>query len=316
MDTAFLNSKIINFFLIVLCILVFFTILFSGWKKIRPGNLVDHMLTRTYSWWFLVFSCFIFFSINFYFVVFGLIFMSFMSFRELTLNVKNERFKSYTFYVLRFLVLAQMLLAASTNIFLAIIFFPVLVFFVLFLLNIFSFNRNSFLMDMGTLIMFIFVSTYGPMHLLMLYNVSYNVVLPAGVSGLVLYFMFLVQFNDVLQFIFGKLFGKRKIFADISSKTLEGFIGGVVSTSLLSMAFSFLTPFSHIQSIILGFVISTLGFFGDLQISSIKRSMDVKDLGNLIPGHGGLLDRIDSIIFSAIAYFYILKLMNIFSIQL
>jgi phosphatidate cytidylyltransferase len=116
-----------------------------------------------------------------------------------------------------------------------------------------------------------------------------------------LFLFFTTEMNDVFQFLNGKLFGKTKLVAEISpNKTLAGFIGGIICTILLSY---FIAPpllqLTAPQSIILGACISISGISGDLMFSSLKRTYGVKDFSDLIPGHGGVLDRLDSIIFTA-----------------
>lgn len=117
-----------------------------------------------------------------------------------------------------------------------------------------------------------------------------------------LYLILLVvptELNDVFQYLSGKLFGKHKIVPKISpNKTTEGFLGGLVMTTLLTiiLATCISQGFSY-RFILLGFLIGVLGFLGDIFLSYVKRKTNVKDTGNLLPGHGGLLDRIDSLLF-------------------
>ncbi|MBV7439962.1 phosphatidate cytidylyltransferase [Weeksellaceae bacterium TAE3-ERU29] len=117
---------------------------------------------------------------------------------------------------------------------------------------------------------------------------------------LLLFLIILTELNDVFQYLFGKSLGKRKISPFISpNKTKEGLIGAVFSTTIISIPMGlFLIPDKNIFLYLgLGFLISIVGFCGDLFISALKRKANVKDTSNLIPGHGGLLDRMDSLIF-------------------
>ena len=127
----------------------------------------------------------------------------------------------------------------------------------------------------------------------------------AGGKEFVLYLVLLTAFNDVLQYLWGKSFGKRKIIPKVSpNKTVEGFVGAFFTIMLLAWLFSFLTPFSGYEAVVAGAIISAFGFVGDVVISMIKRDMGVKDSGNLIPGHGGVLDRIDSLVYTAPLFFH------------
>ncbi|WP_421592345.1 phosphatidate cytidylyltransferase [Shinella sp. M27] len=117
-----------------------------------------------------------------------------------------------------------------------------------------------------------------------------------------------VQGSDVLQYIFGKLFGRHKIAPNVSpSKTWEGLIGGIVSASALGAGLYWLTPFSPIEAGVLAGLACIMGFFGGLVASAIKRDRGVKDWGHLIEGHGGMLDRADSLVFAAPVFFHIVR---------
>ncbi len=123
--------------------------------------------------------------------------------------------------------------------------------------------------------------------------------------ALLLFFVIVTQLNDVLQYTFGKIFGKTKIAPQISpNKTWEGFLGGTFCTSLIGAALYWATPFSPLQAGALSFLITLLGFVGGLTMSAIKRDRGVKDFGTTLQGHGGFLDRIDSICFAAPVFFH------------
>jgi len=127
-------------------------------------------------------------------------------------------------------------------------------------------------------------------------------------AKLLLFLVMVVQLSDVFQYIWGKLLGKRKIAPLISpNKTWEGFVGGVLSASLLGMGLWWMTPFSPIEALGMSLVITLLGFFGGLIMSAIKRDRGVKDFGSIIEGHGGILDRVDSICFSAPVFFHLTR---------
>jgi phosphatidate cytidylyltransferase len=125
---------------------------------------------------------------------------------------------------------------------------------------------------------------------------------------LIAFLMLVVQSSDVLQYIWGKLFGRHKIAPELSpSKTVEGFAGGVASATLLGALLWWITPFSPWQAGAIAFLISLMGFFGGLVMSAIKRDRGVKDWGWMIEGHGGVLDRLDSVIFAAPVFFHMTR---------
>ncbi len=125
---------------------------------------------------------------------------------------------------------------------------------------------------------------------------------------LLLYFLLIVQLSDVLQYVFGNLFGKTKIAPIVSpNKTVEGFIGGGLSAVLVGAALWWITPFTPLQSAGMAAIIVIMGFLGGLVMSAIKRSLGAKDWGNMIEGHGGMLDRMDSVSFAAPIFFHLVR---------
>ena len=127
-------------------------------------------------------------------------------------------------------------------------------------------------------------------------------------ARLLLYLVIVDQMSDVLQYVWGKLIGKHKIAWRVSpNKTWEGFIGGVVSAAALGTALWWATPFTPLQSAGMSFIICVLGFAGGLVMSAIKRDIGIKDFGVVIEGHGGILDRIDSLCFAAPVFFHLVR---------
>ncbi len=125
---------------------------------------------------------------------------------------------------------------------------------------------------------------------------------------LLFYLMFVVQISDVLQYVFGKLFGKRKVAPLVSpSKTVEGLVGGGLAATLVGGCMFWMTPFNFWQSLLMSLVIVVMGFVGGLVMSAIKRSLSAKDWGTMIKGHGGMLDRMDSVCFAAPIFFHLTR---------
>lgn len=125
---------------------------------------------------------------------------------------------------------------------------------------------------------------------------------------LIAWLIFTVQFSDVMQYVWGKLLGRRKIAPQLSpSKTWEGFAGGVASATLAGAALWWMTPFTFPQALGMALVVTLMGFFGGLVMSAIKRDKGVKDWGHMIAGHGGFLDRLDSVVFAAPIFFHLTR---------
>ncbi|PZO52726.1 MAG: phosphatidate cytidylyltransferase [Alphaproteobacteria bacterium] len=164
-----------------------------------------------------------------------------------------------------------------------------------------------------------YLPTVGIIHwgmVVCVYNIGYIAFLmrvpdaeaPAGGAGLVFFLIFITQLNDVAQYCWGKALGRTKITPSVSpNKTWEGAIGGWLTTAVV---FYFLapvfTPLSPMHAAIMGVIVPMAGFFGDITMSAIKRDLGVKDTSRLIPGHGGVLDRLDSLTFAAPGYFHLL----------
>lgn len=130
------------------------------------------------------------------------------------------------------------------------------------------------------------------------------------INSTILGVFILIWTNDSFAFLVGKNFGKHKLFERISpNKTIEGFVGGMVFTFLVSfiLANQF-TTLSFIQWIVIAGIVSIFGVLGDLIESMFKRQAGLKDSSNFIPGHGGFLDRFDSVIFAAPFIFIYLQL--------
>lgn len=127
-------------------------------------------------------------------------------------------------------------------------------------------------------------------------------------AKLLLFFVLVVQISDVLQYVWGKLFGKHAIVPTISpNKTVEGFWGGVLSATGIGTALWWATPFTWWQAALFSFLLTLMGFFGGLVMSAIKRDRGVKDYGTMIEGHGGVMNRIDSLCFAAPVFFHLVR---------
>ncbi len=187
-----------------------------------------------------------------------------------------------------------------------IIFIPVYMFLLLPLRMVIIGETEGFLRAAGTLHWGMMTTVFSISHM------AYLLVLPAannpagGGAGLMLYMVFLTQFNDVAQYTWGKLLGKHKVIPKVSpKKTWEGLIGGNLTTLALAILIApYLTPFGLTEAAGAGLIIGVFGFIGDVTISALKRDLGVKDSGSLLPGHGGILDRIDSLTYTAPLFFH------------
>ena len=120
--------------------------------------------------------------------------------------------------------------------------------------------------------------------------------------------------NDSAAYLIGKIFGKNHIYGSISpNKTLEGTLGGFVASTAIFPALCtiFSLPFNTLEASLLGFIMGLSGQLGDLLESFLKRKAKVKNSGNILPGHGGMLDRLDSIVFPVVIIYYCALLLGL-----
>lgn len=127
-------------------------------------------------------------------------------------------------------------------------------------------------------------------------------------AKLLFFLVFVVQISDVLQYVWGKTCGRHPIAPNVSpNKTIEGFVGGVLTATALGTALWWITPFTPWQAALMSLLVTVMGFLGGLVMSAIKRDRGVKDYGSTIPGHGGMMDRIDSLCFAAPVFFHVTR---------
>jgi phosphatidate cytidylyltransferase len=131
----------------------------------------------------------------------------------------------------------------------------------------------------------------------------------AGGAGLLLFLVILTEANDVAQYVWGKAIGGAKVVPKVSpGKTWAGVLGGIATSALLSAAMApWLTPMALGPALVVGGFLGLAGFAGDVTISALKRDLAIKDSGSMLPGHGGILDRLDSLTYTAPLFFHIIR---------
>jgi phosphatidate cytidylyltransferase len=296
----------------MLCILVVASLI--GWflrrRASSPGAIavIENLNARVRAWWAMVgiFSAAFMIGTDATLVMFA--FISFFAMREfITLTPTrpgDHRALSIAFFVL---IPVQYWLIAIHWYAMFAIFIPVYAFLLLPALSVLEEDAENFLERTAKIQWGIMITIYcisNAPALLLLDIPGYK-----GQDALLLFYLVLVvQLSDVLQYVFGKLFGKTKIAPVISpSKTVEGFIGGAASATLIGAAMWWITPFTPFQAAAMAFVIVLMGFLGGLSLSAVKRSLGAKDWGSMIKGHGGIMDRMDSISFAAPIFFHLTR---------
>lgn len=187
-----------------------------------------------------------------------------------------------------------------------IIFIPVYMFLFFPLRMVVQGETEGFLRSVGTLHWGLMITVFCLSHAAYLITVPEAVNPNGGGAGLLLYLIFLTEMNDVAQYIWGKTCGKNKVTPKVSpNKTCEGLIGGILTTTVLAVVLApVLTPFDLTHAICAGLIIGLSGFIGDIVISALKRDLGVKDTGSMLAGHGGIMDRIDSLTYTAPLFFH------------
>ena len=273
-----------------------------------PHAVIDNLNARINAWWVMILIIFAAAALGFYGVI-GLFFViSFMALREflslLYIRRGDHLALAACFYVILPL---QYFLVAIDWFSMFTIFIPVYGFLFLPILSALLGDTAHFL-DRSTKVQWaLMISVFCISHIPAILTLDIE-----GFEGkkllLMIFLILVVQSSDVLQYVWGKLFGKHKIAPKLSpSKTIEGFVGGVVSASVLGGLLYWLTPFNPVQAVLMSLLICLMGFLGGLVMSAMKRSMGVKDWGNMISGHGGMLDRMDSLCFAAPIFFHVVR---------
>ena len=187
-----------------------------------------------------------------------------------------------------------------------IIFIPVYMFLLLPVRMVLIGETHGFIRAAGTLHWGLMTTVFSLSHAAFLLALPPERNPSAGGDGLLLYLLILTEFNDVAQYVSGKTLGRHKVIPKVSpKKTVEGVIGGVIATTLLAMLMApYLTPLTPAESVLLGLLLGLAGFFGDVTLSALKRDIGIKDSGSILPGHGGILDRVDSLTFTAPLFFH------------
>ena len=278
-------------------------------RRTNGGNsVVQNLKDRVNAWWMMVgiFAVAFVLGKNATLVMFGL--ASFFALREF-ITLTPTRAGDYRPLVLSFFVLVptQYALIGYDQYGTFAIFIPVYAFLLLPAVATFAGDTEAFLersakIQWGVMIA-VYCISYAPA-LLLLKIPGYE-----GQNALLMFYLLLiVQLSDVMQYVFGKLFGRHKLAPQVSpSKTVEGLVGGGLSATAIGGAMWWITPFTWQQSLAMSFLIVVMGFLGGLTLSAVKRSLGAKDWGVMIEGHGGMLDRLDSVSFAAPVFFHVTR---------
>lgn len=279
--------------------------------RIAPDGsnpVIENLNARIAAWWAMVFLLALAFLAGRVGVVVLFAILSFAALREfLSLTAKSAA-DHWALAAAFFVVLpVQYALIATDWYGLYAIFIPVYAFLLMPVISALRGGPRDFLPRVAETQWALMIAVYCVSHVPALLSLQ----IP-GFQGrnvlLIAWLIFTVQLSDVMQYVWGKLIGRRKLAPALSpSKTWEGFVGGTLTATAAGAGLWWLTPFAPWQAAALALVVTLMGSFGGLVMSAIKRDRGVKDWGHLIAGHGGFLDRLDSVVFAAPVFFHLTR---------
>lgn len=277
-------------------------------KAKSPGakKTIRNLNERTKSWWVMaaVFGMTLYLGHIATVILFSG--LSFLAMREFITLIPTRKSDHRVLFWAFFIILPiQYLLVGIHWYGLFTVFIPVYAFILLPIRKVFAGETQDFLASTARVQWALLVCVYFVSHMPMITKIdipNYE----GGGAVLLFFFVFTVQVSDVLQYTWGKLIGKRPIAPKLSpNKTWAGFLGGIGTTVLISASIWWATPFNPWQAALMALLICLLGFAGGLVMSAIKRDLGAKDWGSSIAGHGGFMDRIDSLCFAAPLFFHL-----------
>ncbi|RYE51765.1 MAG: phosphatidate cytidylyltransferase [Hyphomicrobiales bacterium] len=269
---------------------------------------IENLIARINAWWVMVICLALAFIAGKPGVVLLFALCSFAALREFLTLTTHNRADHWSLVACFFLILPLQYWFLATDWYgMYSIFIPVYAFLLLPVVSALRGSTRDFLIRVSETQWALMICVYCASHVPALLYLQIpgferrNVILIA-------YLIFVVQLSDVLQYVWGKLIGRTKVAPNLSpSKTWEGLIGGTLSASAIGTALYWMTPFSPLEAAGMCLLITLMGFFGGLVMSAIKRDRGIKDWGHLIAGHGGFLDRLDSVIFAAPIFFHVTR---------
>ncbi|MEO5625115.1 MAG: phosphatidate cytidylyltransferase [Dokdonella sp.] len=290
----------------IVAMLVVATVIVAVMRRGDTSGRHAELAARVRSWWVLVavFAVAISFRRGIAIVFFAI--LSFLALKEYLSLIPTRRADRSVLFWVYLCVPIQYFWIWREWYTMFLIFIPVWAFLFIAMRMVLRGDTKDFLRAVGTIHWGLMTMVFGLSHLAYLLVLPNGKAMPAHGAALLLFVVLLTELNDVLQYIWGRSLGRRKAIESVSpKKTVEGLVGGALTTTVVAFLLApILTPLTHTDSIAAGLMIGFGGFLGDVTISAVKRDIGVKDSGSMIPGHGGILDRIDSLLFTAPLFFH------------
>ena len=296
--------------LFILCVifgvLIICSSIFGFISLMNKSDSVSELVVRTNSWWKIAIGITVVATAPAIIGTIVIAYVVFVALREMLSIIPLRTADRIVLVASYFAIPIQFYLAYKNYYYLFQIFIPLVMFVCVSIILVLTGETNRIGRSMAIIPTILILTVYMPSHMVLLFHVNVPE-FTVGAGGLIVFLITITASNDIFQFTWGKLLGKRKILPKISpNKTWAGFIGGVITSSLLGIVLSFLTPLNYIESFYVGLSLGIIGFVGDSIISAVKRDLKIKDTDDLIPGHGGAMDRLDSIVLTTPAFYYLL----------
>jgi phosphatidate cytidylyltransferase len=292
LGSALLISQIITAFLI----------------RKNPQKDYEETILRTRSWWIIIICTELALYLGKTTFITFVAFLSFFALREFLSRAHTRKYDRPVLGLL-FLAIPIQFYLINKGMFIGFLtFVPLYTMSVVVFALLLAGPPRGFVTALGTSLLALLCTVYSFGHLAYL-GLSPDPNNTEIMAGSILLPIFLTQVNDVFQYMSGKLFGRHKIMPHISpKKTVQGFAGGIILTSCMAaLVAPYFTDLNRVQGLFAGLTLASLGFLGDVLMSAIKRDLDIKDFSTLLPGHGGILDRMDSLIIGIPIYFHLVQ---------
>lgn len=274
----------------------------------QASPIIDNLVARINAWWAMVLLLGVTCVAGDTAIILLFAFASFAALRECLTLTRTSRHDHRALAVAFFVVLPlQYILIGMDWYGMYSIFIPVYAFLFLPILAALRGSTDRFLVRVAETQWALMIAVFCLSHVPALLTLEIPGYDGRGVL-LIVWLVCVVQLSDVFQYIVGKLFGKHPVAPSLSpSKTREGTAGGIALAVMVGTALHPITPFSPLEAGVAALIVTMLGFLGGLVLSAVKRDRGIKDWGHLIAGHGGFVDRLDSVLFSAPVFFHFVR---------
>ncbi len=277
-------------------------------RRVHPEGNFAELRARVRSWWIMAALFFAAVALGSRLSIWFFGFLSFWAMKEYITLLKT-RPADHGGLVLLFLSIPIQYYWIATGWYgMFVVFIPVYIFLLLPVRLVLARETSGFVASASQMQWGLMAFVFGLSHLAFLRELPVRANTQASGRTLILFLVFVTEISDVLQYVWGKTLGRHKVIPTVSpNKTWEGLLVGIASTLALSLTLRWLTPFSVPETLLAALIITAAGFCGGAVMSAVKRDFGVKDFGDTIPGHGGVLDRVDSLCYAAPLFFHYVR---------